>query len=118
MHELWDGCPHWSEELEQADEDNLAIRLLTCRRKRCRRLRKCAGEGRKPPICLGRFDPRTAEEEETVKVVLFHMLARSLAEDEGDPESARIAKEARAAAERRRKALAWERAKESLAHVK
>src|SRR4051812_17328064 len=114
MHELWDGCPRWSEELEQADEDKVAIRLMTCRRKRCRRLRKCVGDGLTPPICLGRFTARTAEETAIVTAVLRYMVKRSLAENEGDPEAERVAREARAAAEKRRKALAWERAKESL----
>jgi hypothetical protein len=57
---------------------------------------------------------RTAEETAIVTAVLRHMVRRSLAENEGDPEAARVAREARAAAEKRRKALAWQRAKESL----
>jgi hypothetical protein len=110
MHELWDGCRHWSEEDEQAEEDARAIRIVTCLRKGCPRMRTCERELLSKRRCLGRVHPKTEDEEARLIAALRFMLKRSLMEDEGDPETARIAKEARAAAQARRRAAAWERA--------
>ena len=112
MHELWDGSPHWSEEKSQAEADATAIRIITCPLKGCRRARKCRADWPSELKCpgLAAAPPKTEREKALDKVVLRHMVKRSLAEDEGDPETARIAKAARAASSARRAALAWERA--------
>jgi hypothetical protein len=118
MRELWHGAD-WSEEDEQRDEDHRAVRIITCRRKGCRRRRLCQAhdpfrDKRRTLRCFGRRWPQTEAEEGRHYRALLHMLKVDVAENEADPEAYRIATAARKVTKARRQALAWERAKERL----
>jgi hypothetical protein len=112
MYELWHCYSHWSEEQEQAEADKRAIRIMTCRRRACRRMRDCKAASPSKQDCPGLVaNPMTEGERQLDKALLYFMLKRSVAEDDCDEETRKALAEWREANAERRRKLAWERAK-------
>ena len=112
MYELWHGYSHCSEEQAQAQADKWAIRIMTCPRRACRRMRECKAAWPSKQKCPGLVaNPMTEEERQLDKALLYFMLKRSVAEDDCDEETRKALAEWREQNAERRRKLAWERAK-------
>ncbi len=112
MEEDWSGCPAWSEEKAQAEEDIFALRILTCPLKACRRSEACTRSLRLDRPCPGLVaHPYPPELERARIVALRFQITRAIQMAEAGEEESKPEREAREAAHRRRRALAMERAR-------